>query len=101
MKTRKPMAALLVTASLLSAAMGMAAPQAAPSPMPRYVYFTLYSNGISRLSPRPELLEARLDPDLKRVPFREALRRLFAQAKQEYDLEPNVAVERRITLQGK
>src|SRR5205807_525061 len=42
-----------------------------------------------------------VDLDLKQIPLREAVRRLFAQAKQEYVLEPNVAVERRITLQGR
>jgi hypothetical protein len=99
MKTRKLTAALLMSASVLSAA--IAAPPTPPAPTPRYVYFTLYSNLIARLSPRPELLEVRLDLDLKQVPLREALQRLFASAKQEYVVEGNVAVERRITLQGK
>jgi hypothetical protein len=101
MRMRKRTAALLATASLWSAALVMAAPQSPPAPAQRYVYFTLYSNLISRLSPRPDLLEVQVDLDLKQIPFREALRRLFAQAKQEYVLEPNVAAERRVTLKGK
>src|SRR5262245_17438001 len=99
MKTRTIAAALLASASILSAA--IAAPQCEPSSTPRFVYLTVYSNLISRLSPRPELLEVRVDLDLKQIPLQEAVRRLSAQAKQEYALEPNVAVERRITLQGK
>jgi hypothetical protein len=101
MKTRTIMAALLVTASFFSPAIAIAAPQSQPSSKLHYVYFTLYSNLISRLSPRPDLLEVQVDPDLKQIPLREALRRLFTQAKQEYVLELNVALERRITLQGK
>jgi hypothetical protein len=101
MKTRNLTASLLAAASLGSAAVGMAAPQSAPSPMPRYIYFTLYSNCISRLSPRPELLEVRVDLDLRQVPCREALQRLFVQAKQAYVVEGNVSTDRRITLQGK
>jgi hypothetical protein len=99
MKIRKRMAALLAGAALISAGTAMAAPQ--PAPAPRYVYFTLYSNLIARLAPRQELLEVRLDLDLKQLPLREALRQIFAQAKQEYVVADNVAEVQRITLQGK
>jgi hypothetical protein len=101
MKIRTILLALLASVALVSAGRTMAAPAAQPATTPRYVYFTLYSNLIARLAPRQELLEVRLDLDLKQVPLREALRQIFGQAKQEYSIADNVAEVQRITLQGK
>lgn len=99
MKIRRPVAAWLAGVALISAGTALASP-AAPS-APRYVYFTLYSNCIARLSPRQELLEVPLDLDLKQVTFREALRQVFGQAKQEYAVAGDLPEVMRITLQGR
>jgi hypothetical protein len=99
MKIRKRMATLMAGAALITAGAATAATQAAPAP--RYVYFTLYSNMIARLSPRQEVLEVRLYLDLKQFPLPEALRQIFAQAKQKYIVADNVPEVQRITLHGK
>src|SRR5947209_5034762 len=100
MKIRKRTAVLLAGLGLLYAGVAMAAgTQSAPGQ--RYVYFTVYSNLICRLAPRPDLLEARIDLDLQQVSARHALRALFAQAGQEYVNDGKLPEEKRITLQGK
>jgi hypothetical protein len=99
MKIRKARVAWLAGAALMSAGTALAAP--AGPPTPRYVYFTLYTNCIARLSPRQDLLEVPLDLDLKQVTFREALRQVFGQAKQEYAVAGDLPEVMRITLQGR
>jgi hypothetical protein len=99
MKIRKARVAWLAGAALMSAGTAIAAPAAPPTP--RYVYFTLYTNLVARLSPRQELLELPLDLDLKQVTRREALRQIFAQAKQDYLDAGDLPEVTRITLHGK
>ena len=101
MKFRKPIAALLAGLGLLYGGVAMAAPALKAPPAQHYVFFTLYSNLISRLAPRQDLLEARIDLDLRQAPAREALRKIFAQARQEYTFDGPLPEEKRITLRGK
>jgi hypothetical protein len=98
-KFHRAIAAWLAGATLISAGSATAAPETAPGP--RFVYFTLQGNLIARLSPRQELLEVPLDLDLKQVTRREALRQIFAQAKQEYRDAGDLPEVTRITLSGK
>jgi hypothetical protein len=99
MKFRKAAATWLAGATLISVGAAMASPGAVPAP--RFVYFTLRSNLIARLSPRQELLEVPLDLDLKQVTRREALRQIFGQAKQDYLDAGDLPDLTRITLHGK
>jgi hypothetical protein len=101
MNIRKPLAALLASLGLLSGGTALAAAAAKAPPVQHYVYFTLYSNLISRLAPRQDLLETQIDLDLQQAPIREALRKIFAQARQEYTFDGPLPEEKRITLRGK
>jgi beta-lactamase regulating signal transducer with metallopeptidase domain len=72
-----------------------------PSPKSIYLHSTVFANGTGRFSPRPDLLEIRTDLDLENVSLREALRRIFAQVKQEYVVDHRIPEEQRITLRGR
>lgn len=101
MKIQRPTVSMLAGVGLLSCGMAAATTGAPRSSKPTYAHFTYFwRRGDSRLCPRPDLLEARIKVDLRDVPLRECLQRIFAQAHQEYAADPNLTQERRISLQG-
>lgn len=71
-------------------------------PDPTIVHFSISTNGRQELlCPDQESLETPVDVDLRQVPPREALRRIFEQAKQAYVIDGSLPDTPRINLREK